>query len=106
MVETSIAYEDDVVVERRARELKVKQEAYTLEFVENLHAGLTNQLLEDPKQLEKLYQKLCRDLSRKHKYMMNKAEINKIYQELLKTGRVAPSFIVDSVTKNKSVRSR
>ncbi|KNC82211.1 hypothetical protein SARC_05509, partial [Sphaeroforma arctica JP610] len=38
--------------------------------------------------------------------ILAQAEINKIYQELVRIGRVKSSFIIDSVTKNKSVRSR
>ena len=106
MTTVSIAYEEEVEREAKARELKVKQEKFVLEFVESLHDGLTDQLLEDPNQLQKLSQKLLRDLSRKYKFMLNKSEINKVYQELVKSRRLAPSFIIDSVTKNKSVRSR
>eukprot|EP00854_Cymbomonas_tetramitiformis_P008508 gene8508-10103_t len=95
-----LEYEEEVAWENTP---EVK---FVIEFCEQLLAKLTAHLLEEPDELAKLFQKLVRDLSRKYKMMLDKSSINKIYQELVKRKLVGPSFIIDSVTKNKSVRSR
>jgi hypothetical protein len=53
-----------------------------------------------------LAQRIGRELSRKYRFHMGKSELHKYYQQLVRSKQVAPSFIIDSITKNKSVRSR
>ena len=53
-----------------------------------------------------LSERIGRELSRKYHFHMSKGETNKWYMQLVRTKQLAPSFIIDSITKNKSVRSR
>jgi hypothetical protein len=55
---------------------------------------------------KQLSQRIGRELSRKYRFHMGKSELNKYYQELVRSKQVVSSFIIDSITKNKSVRSR
>eukprot|EP00051_Salpingoeca_urceolata_P005217 m.71303 g.71303 ORF g.71303 m.71303 type:complete len:806 (+) comp14156_c0_seq2:172-2589(+) len=83
-----------------------KEVAWVLDFVSQLHGALTQQQLSSPERLNAVYQRVVSPLNRKHKISLSKAQINKVYQALVQAGRLPPSFIVDSVTKSKSVRSR
>eukprot|EP00121_Abeoforma_whisleri_P016865 Awhi_evm1s15459 len=79
---------------------------YCLEYIELVHEQITARRLEDPGQLNKLHQKISQILAKKYKVMMGKSELHKYYNYLVNRGDVPPSYIVDSVTKTKNVRSR
>eukprot|EP01134_Creolimax_fragrantissima_P007795 CFRG7795T1 len=101
MSKVEVEYEDEAFALLNPRHV-----AHVEDFIKELLTTLTDEALENPDQLTKLTQKIMMGLRRKYKETLSKAQFNKIYLELVRVGRVKSSFIVDSVTKNKSVRSR
>jgi hypothetical protein len=55
-----------------------------MEFVDILHRALSAEQLEDPEDVKKLYEKIHRQLVRKHKIDLKKATINRVYTHLVK----------------------
>lgn len=61
-----------------------------MEFVDILHRALSAEQLEDPEDVKKLYEKIHRQLVRKHKIDLKKATINRVYTHLVKQVQPEP----------------
>jgi hypothetical protein len=62
----------------------VAQVDIVMEFIDILHRALSSEQLEDPDDVKKLYEKIHRQLVRRHKMDLKKATINRVYTLLVK----------------------
>eukprot|EP00301_Raphidiophrys_heterophryoidea_P011497 c17617_g1_i1.p1 GENE.c17617_g1_i1~~c17617_g1_i1.p1 ORF type:complete len:737 (-),score=209.91 c17617_g1_i1:154-2364(-) len=82
------------------------EEKFTLDFLTHLHQEVTTSTtFRDSSHMSECFQRVLRKCCKKYHITMSKPDLYAVYQRWVLSGKVAPSFIFESMTKLRAVRS-